>query len=134
MNFELWYLTFLQLVKIRLTRTGAKNAPSYRIVAIDSRHARDSRALEVLGFYNPTHNPPLFEYKKDRIKHWESVGGQMSKAVKDLIKGKYQYQKYEGSQQKEIASEPTPPLPPIPLKPEVSDEITDKVAKEKNKP
>ena len=121
------------MVKIRLTRTGAKNAPSYRIVAIDSQRARDSRALEVLGFYNPTHNPPLFEYKKNRIKHWESVGAQMSQAVKGLMAGKYQYQKYEGSKQKEKEVEPNPPTPPIPPKAKPDDGAEKVATKEGNK-
>jgi small subunit ribosomal protein S16 len=89
------------MVKIRLTRTGMRNAPSYRIVAIDSRRARDSRAIEILGFYNPSHNPPLLEFKKDRIKYWEGVGAQTSEAVKKLLAGKYEYKKYEGSKKSE---------------------------------
>ena len=42
------------MLKIRLKRFGRKKCPYYRIVAIDSRSKRDGKALEVLGFYNPT--------------------------------------------------------------------------------
>jgi len=87
-------------VKIRLSRTGKKNAPSYRIVAIDSRSARDGRPLETLGHYNPTMVPSSFEVKKDRVKYWQSVGAQTSEAVEKLLKGEYKYEKYEGSKAK----------------------------------
>ncbi len=82
-------------VKIRLSRTGKKNAPSYRIVAIDSRSSRDGRALEILGHYNPSMNPPSFEVKKERLEYWQSVGAQASEAVEKLLKGEYEYKKYE---------------------------------------
>ncbi len=95
-------------VKIRLSRTGKRNAPSYRIVAIDSRSARDGRPLETLGHYNPSMTPPSFEVKKDRVKYWQSVGAQVSEAVEKLLKGKYVYEKYEPnlkSEEQEKAAE-----------------------------
>lgn len=82
-------------VKIRLSRTGKKNAPSYRIVAIDSRHPQGGRALEILGHYNPSQNPPSFSINKERIDHWQSVGAQMTEAVEKLLEGKYEYKKYK---------------------------------------
>jgi len=82
-------------VKIRLSRTGKKNAPSYRIVAIDSRSPRDGRPLEVLGHYNPSMTPESFSVKKDRVEYWQSVGAQITEAVEALLKGKYKYKKYE---------------------------------------
>ena len=82
-------------VKIRLSRTGKRNAPSYRIVAIDSHSPRDGQALEILGHYNPSMTPPSFEIKKDRVEYWQSVGAQLSEAVESLLKGEYMYKKYE---------------------------------------
>ena len=41
------------MVKIRLTRQGAKKRPFYRIIAIDEREKRDGRPLEYLGTYDP---------------------------------------------------------------------------------
>jgi small subunit ribosomal protein S16 len=82
-------------VKVRLSRTGKRNAPSYRIVAIDSRSPRDGRPLEILGHYNPSMTPESFAVKKDRIKYWQSVGAQMTAAVEKLLKGEYKYEKYE---------------------------------------
>jgi len=83
------------MVKIRLARTGAKNAPSYRIVAVDSREKRNGKSLEILGHYNPSHNPPTFEYNQERLEYWRSVGAQLTEAVENLIAGKYKYVKYE---------------------------------------
>ena len=82
-------------VKIRLSRTGKRNAPSYRIVAIDSRSPRDGRPLEILGHYNPSMTPESFEVKKGRIEYWQSVGAQTSEAVEALLKREYEYKKYE---------------------------------------
>mgnify|MGYP000542410847 CR=1 FL=1 len=40
------------MVKIRLTRGGAKKRPFYHIIVTDSRSARDGRNIERVGFYN----------------------------------------------------------------------------------
>ncbi len=88
-------------VKIRLSRTGKRNAPSYRIVAVDSRSPRDGRALEILGHYNPSMSPPSFGINKERLEYWQSVGAQTTEAVEKLLKGEYEYKKYEGSKKAE---------------------------------
>ena len=41
------------MVKIRLSRVGAKGRPFYHIVVTDERKKRDGRSIERLGFYNP---------------------------------------------------------------------------------
>ena len=47
-------------VRIRLSRIGATKQPSYRVVVMDGRSARDSRAIETLGHYNPRTEPVEF--------------------------------------------------------------------------
>ena len=74
------------MVKIRLTRRGAKKRPFYRIVAIDERKQRDGRPLEFLGTYDPTPNPEVVNLKVDRIEDWVSKGAQLSPTVRNLIK------------------------------------------------
>ncbi|MGB9857870.1 MAG: 30S ribosomal protein S16 [Dictyoglomaceae bacterium] len=74
------------MVKIRLTRVGAKNNPAYRIVAIDSRKPREGKHLEILGFYDPKTEPATIQIKEDRIKYWLSVGAQPSDTVKKILK------------------------------------------------
>lgn len=73
------------MVKIRLFRTGAKNRPSYRIVAADARVKRNGKILEILGFYDPKTDPVTIKIKMDRIKHWLGQGAQPTKAVKNLL-------------------------------------------------
>ncbi|MCA9513029.1 MAG: 30S ribosomal protein S16, partial [Myxococcales bacterium] len=41
------------MVKIRLSRAGAKKHPYYHLIAIDERKRRDGRPLERLGTYEP---------------------------------------------------------------------------------
>ena len=74
------------MVSIRLARTGAKKKPSYRVVVMDKRRARDSKNIEIVGFYNPRLEPIEISLKRERIDHWLSVGAQPSDTVKRLIK------------------------------------------------
>ncbi|MBI5083578.1 MAG: 30S ribosomal protein S16 [Acidobacteria bacterium] len=71
---------------IRLARFGAKKKPTYRVVVIDKDRARDSKALEVVGHYNPVASPSVVELKHDRIEHWVKSGARMSDTVERLVK------------------------------------------------
>lgn len=71
------------MVKLRFTRTGRKGLASYRVVAIDSRKSRDSKALEYVGHYSP-HTKEL-SLNEERIKYWLSVGAQPSDTVARLL-------------------------------------------------
>lgn len=72
-------------VKIRISRIGKKNAPVFRIVAIDSRKKRDGASLEVLGTYNPV-TGQLVQFNAERINYWLSQGAIATDAVKKLQK------------------------------------------------
>ena len=71
---------------IRLARFGAKKKPSYRIVVIEKDRARDSRAVEVVGHYNPVAKPKVIELDRDRIQYWQGKGAQVSDTVARLLK------------------------------------------------
>ena len=73
-------------VKIRLRRTGAKNNPSFRVVATDSASPRDGRFIETLGWYDPKLEGDNFNLKSDRIDHWLSKGAVVSGSVKSILK------------------------------------------------
>lgn len=73
------------MVKIRLSRVGAKNQPKYRIIAVDSRAKRDGKFLEILGNYDPTQKEFVLNLKKERIDYWTSQGAQLSDSVKRLV-------------------------------------------------
>ncbi len=73
-------------VKLRLARHGAKKRPFYRIVAADSAARRDGRFLEVVGTYDPNHDPMKIVLKKDRVDYWIGVGAQPTDTVRSLIR------------------------------------------------
>jgi len=71
---------------IRLARFGAKKKPSYRVVVIDKVRARNSRSVEVVGFYNPISQPATVKLDHDRIEYWLKNGAQPSDTVSRLLK------------------------------------------------
>jgi len=73
-------------VRIRLTRVGATKQPSYRVVVADARSARDSRAIETLGHYNPRTEPIELVVDAEKAKAWLSKGAQPSNTVVRLFK------------------------------------------------
>ncbi|HEX7222567.1 MAG TPA: 30S ribosomal protein S16 [Candidatus Limnocylindrales bacterium] len=73
-------------VRIRLTRVGATKQPSYRVVVADSRSARDSRAIETIGHYNPRTEPIEVNIDADKAKEWLSKGAQPSDTVVRLFR------------------------------------------------
>jgi small subunit ribosomal protein S16 len=70
---------------IRLARMGARKQPYYRVVVIDKENARNGRAVEVVGTYNPRTSPASVELKKDRIDYWVKNGAQLSDRVEKLV-------------------------------------------------
>ena len=75
-------------VKMRLTRVGSKKNPIYRVVVADSRSPRDGRFIEIVGRYNPQHEPSLIELDEDKVRDWLGKGAQPSDAVRKLLKVK----------------------------------------------
>lgn len=73
-------------VRIRLTRVGAHKQPAYRVVVADERSARDGRALETLGHYNPRSEPVEFDVDAEKAKAWLAKGAQPSDTVARLFK------------------------------------------------
>lgn len=73
------------MVKLRLKRMGAKKAPSYRIVAADSRAPRDGRFIEIIGFYNPRTNPVEIRIDEEKALKWLADGAQPSDTVRSLL-------------------------------------------------
>src|SRR5690606_7214859 len=76
------------MVKIRLTRGGAKKRPFYHIIVTDSRSARDGRNIERVGFYNPVAAgaEKRVEMNVERVEYWVGQGAQLSDKVADLYK------------------------------------------------
>lgn len=74
------------MVKIRLTRIGAKKNPCYRIVAMDSRKARDGEYIEQIGIYQPKTNPATVQIDVELAKKWLGQGAQPTDTVRDLFR------------------------------------------------
>ncbi len=72
-------------IKIRFTRMGDKKTPHYRLVAADTRCARDGKVVETLGTYNPLVTPVEFKLKEDRINYWLGVGAQPTQTARELL-------------------------------------------------
>lgn len=73
------------MLRIRLSRTGKKKQPSYRIVVADADAKRDGRYVERIGYYNPLTEPADYRIDEDRALYWLSVGAQPSDAVRRLL-------------------------------------------------
>jgi small subunit ribosomal protein S16 len=75
------------MVAIRLRRAGSKKRPFFRVVVADSRAARDSSFVEILGYYNPRSKPAIVRIDMDRVAYWIGKGAQPSDSVRTLMKG-----------------------------------------------
>jgi small subunit ribosomal protein S16 len=70
---------------IRLARMGARKKPFYRVIVIEKDRARNGRAVEIVGTYNPRTAQTHIDLKRDRIEYWVSKGAQMSERVEKLM-------------------------------------------------
>jgi small subunit ribosomal protein S16 len=71
-------------VKMRLTRTGAKKAPTYRIIVADSRSPRDGRFIDEIGFFNPRSDE--LKVNAEKAQTWLKNGAQPTDTVRALLK------------------------------------------------
>jgi small subunit ribosomal protein S16 len=73
------------MVAVRLRRAGSKKRPFFRVVVTDSRTARDSSFIEILGHYNPRTKPAVVQVDKERLAYWIKNGAQLSDSVRTLV-------------------------------------------------
>jgi small subunit ribosomal protein S16 len=105
-------------VRIRMKKMGRINRPFFRVVAVDSRKARDGRVLEYLGHYDPSirDTDARAVLNAPRIDHWISVGAQPSDKVRVLIKkygtnGTHKAQQQAALDKLKAPKQFTPPKP-----------------------
>jgi small subunit ribosomal protein S16 len=91
-------------VHIRLRRTGKKKQAHYRIVAADSRRARDGRFLEIIGTYNPIQQPASVQVNEDRLTYWFNQGAVPSDTVRSLLTQIGYVEKYHKMKQNQDVS------------------------------
>lgn len=94
--------------KIRLKRFGKKRAPFYRVVVMDSRKARDGKAVEEIGLYHPTREPSVIEINSERAQYWLSVGAQPSETVQRLLELTGDWGKFKGDPNAKNTVKPQP--------------------------
>ncbi len=70
---------------MRLMRFGSKKKPFYRIVVMDSRYPRQGKAKDLIGTYNPLHDPAEVQIDLDKAKSWLAKGARASQTVQSLL-------------------------------------------------
>ncbi|MCR4279813.1 MAG: 30S ribosomal protein S16 [Candidatus Komeilibacteria bacterium] len=71
------------MLSIKLSRTGKKKQPYYRIIVLEKHKDPWGDYLENLGNYNPRSKELVIN--QERLKYWVSVGAQMSNTVNNLM-------------------------------------------------
>ncbi|MFA6537585.1 MAG: 30S ribosomal protein S16 [Patescibacteria group bacterium] len=71
------------MLTIRLSRIGKKNAPLFRLIAVDRHKDPWGTNLEILGNYNPKSKET--NLKVERLQYWISKGAQCSNSVFNLL-------------------------------------------------
>ena len=84
------------MLKIRLKRLGAKKAPTYRVIVINSTTKWEGLPIQELGHYNP--KTKAMKLDKASALDWIKKGAQPTETVQYLIKncnedGTLNYQK-----------------------------------------
>ena len=75
-------------VSLRLSRGGSKKRPYYKVVAANSRSARDGKFLEQVGTYNPLlakDDENRVRLVEDRVRYWLGVGAQPTDRVARML-------------------------------------------------
>jgi small subunit ribosomal protein S16 len=67
-------------------RMGKKKQPTYRVVAADTRSPRNGRFIEIIGTYEPRHDPSLIKIDNERAVHWLRHGAQPTERVAKILK------------------------------------------------
>ena len=73
------------MMTMRLMRFGTKKKPTYRIVVMDSKRARQSQALDTLGTYTPLDEPAGVKIDLEKANQWIAKGVRPSATVQSLL-------------------------------------------------
>lgn len=74
----------INMLTIRLQRTGTKNKPAFRIVLAEAHKSVSKKFLEVLGSFNPK-NKSFGVKNEERLKYWIAQNVQISPTVYNLL-------------------------------------------------
>ena len=73
----------VHMLRIRFSRVGKKNAPSFRLVLTPTESPPKGKFLEILGFYNPLTKEK--NVMKERIAYWISQGARHSDTAHNFL-------------------------------------------------
>ena len=118
------------MLRIRLSRTGKKKQPSYRVVVANIEAKRDGRIVERLGYYDPLTEPIEYRIKEDRALYWLSVGAQPTDAVRRLLETQGTMDRLARLRQGEAMDELVAEYTGIPVESAAVSEVADEVAVE----
>ena len=72
------------MLKIKLSRTGKKDQPHYRIVVAEAKSKRDGKTTDILGSYNPNVTPKEIVLDTKKYNNWIEKGAQPTNTVRNL--------------------------------------------------
>ena len=72
------------MLRLRLTRTGKRNDPRFRIVVAEHSRPVKGKFVAIVGHYDPIHKDIVI--KKEEIKKWLDNGAKPSNRVAILLK------------------------------------------------
>ena len=73
-------------VTIRLSLTGKRGQPKYRIVVCETRSKRNGRYTDLIGSFDPNLNPPTLKMDQEKFEDWQKKGAIVSTGLSRLIK------------------------------------------------
>ena len=73
------------MLKIKLSRTGKKGQPHYRIVVAEARSKRDGKVTDNIGMYNPNVKPKTITVDHKKYNLWLKKGAQPTDTVRSLV-------------------------------------------------
>lgn len=76
----------MSVLRMRLTRTGAKKRPSYRVIVTESEFPREGRHVEIIGHYDPMTSPATVKIDTVAAVKWLRNGAQPSDRVRILLR------------------------------------------------
>lgn len=72
------------MLKIRLSMSGKRHEPHYKIVVLPTRSKRDGKVVATLGHWHPKENHLVID--KKLYQEWTEKGAQPSETVRNLVK------------------------------------------------
>lgn len=73
------------MLKIKLSRTGKRNQPRYRVVVVEAKSKRDGKYTDLIGTYNPETDPPQVNIDSQKYTNWLKKGAQPTDTVRKLF-------------------------------------------------